>query len=309
MPKFLVIDANALLHRSFHALPALTTKKGEPTGAVYGFLLTFFKALNDIKPDFVVATFDTPAPTFRHKQFKEYKAKRPKVPEELTVQIPKIKEVLRVFNIPIFEKEGFEADDLIATIVKKISEKKRYPGLEIYILTGDFDTLQLVDKNTKVYTLGRGVKETVIYDREKVRERFKIKPSQIPDFKALAGDPSDNIPGVPGIGEKTAAQLIEKFGSLENLYKEIEKEKDVKPKIKKSLLQNKEQAFFSRILAKTREDVPIDFEIEKCQFGRFDEEKVKSVLKRFEFYTLIKRLPEIRKKEEKIPSGKDLRLF
>jgi len=307
--KLLIIDSNALLHRAFHALPPLTTKKGEPTGAVYGFLLTFFRALNDIKPDFVVATFDTPAPTFRHKQFKEYKAKRPKVPEELTVQIPKIKEVLRVFNIPIFEKEGFEADDLIATIVKKISEEKRYPGLETYILTGDFDTLQLVDKNTKVYTLGRGVKETVIYDREKVRERFKIKPSQIVDFKALAGDPSDNIPGVPGIGEKTAAQLIEKFGSLENLYKEIEREKDVKPKIKESLLQNKEQAFFSRILAKTREDVPIDFEIEKCQFGGFDEEKVKSVLERFEFYTLIKRLSELQREKEKISSGRDLRLL
>ncbi|MCD6094752.1 hypothetical protein J7J39_02510 [bacterium] len=307
--KLLIIDSNALLHRAFHALPPLTTKKGEPTGAVYGFLLTFFKALNDIKPDFVVATFDTPAPTFRHKQFKEYKAKRPKVPEELTVQIPKIKEVLRAFNIPIFEKEGFEADDLIATIVKKISEEKRYPGLETYILTGDFDTLQLVDKNTKVYTLGRGVKETVIYDREKVRERFKIKPSQIPDFKALAGDPSDNIPGVPGIGRKTATQLIEKFGSLENLYKEIEKEKDLKPKIKESLLQNKEQAFFSRILAKTREDVPIDFEIKECQFDRFDEEKVKSVLKRFEFYTLIKRLPEMQRKKEKISPGRDLRLL
>lgn len=297
--NLLIIDSNALLHRSFYALPPLTNSKGESTGAVYGFLLTLFKAINDLKPDFIVATFDFPAPTFRHKKFKEYKAKRVKAPEEFYQQIPKAKEILKAFSIPVFEKEGFEADDLIATITKKAQTENNIPQLEIYILTGDLDTLQLVNQKTKVYTLGRGVKETVIYDEEKIKQRFELDPWQMVDFKALAGDPSDNIPGAQGIGQKTAIQLLKKYNNLENLYQKIEKEdaKDLNQRIKDILLKNKEQVFFSRILAKTQENVPIDFSLEKCQFNKLDRKKAEEVLKKFEFYSLLNRIPDTTKKE------------
>ncbi len=304
--NLLIIDSNALLHRSFHALPALTNSKGEPTGAMYGFLLTLFKAINDLCPDFVVATFDTPSPTFRHKKFKDYKAQRPKTPDDLVQQIIKIKEILIAFSIPVFEKEGFEADDLIATIVKKTEQEQRDQKLKVYILTGDLDTLQLVNCQVKIYTLGRGVKDTIIYDEEKIKERFCLEPRQMVDFKALAGDPSDNIPGAEGIGQKTAIELLKKYDNLENLYQKIEagKADDLKPRIKNILLKNKEQVFFSQLLAKTRDDAPIDFDLKKCEFGNFDKEKAKNTLKDFEFYSLIKRIPEITKKSSFLSDGR-----
>lgn len=299
--KLLVIDSNALLHRSFHALPPLTTKKGEQTGAVYGFLLTLFKAIKDIRPDFLIATFDTAAPTFRHEKFKEYKAKREKAPEEFYQQFPKVKEILKTLSIPIFEKEGFEADDLIATISKKAHKSQVYPSLETYIVTGDLDTLQLIDKNTKVYTLGKGIKETLIYDTEKVRERWELEPKQMVDFKALAGDPSDNIPGATGIGQKTAIELLKKYKSIENIYDIIEKKQESffmkspahSKRIKNLLIQNKEQVFFSRVLVRTREDVPIELKLQECRFGKFDREKLSPTLKKFEFHSLLKRIPEV----------------
>ncbi len=292
--RLIIIDSNALLHRSFHALPPLETKKGEQTGAVYGFLLTLFKAIKDLKPDYLVACFDTPAPTFRHRIFKDYKAKRPKTPEELSQQIPKIKEILKSFDIPILEKEGFEADDLIATVSEKASKEKIDFSLETYIVSGDLDTLQFVDDNTKVYTLGRGIKETIIYDKEKVFSRFGVSPEQIIDFKALAGDASDNIPGVPGIGQKTSSELLKDFGSLKSLYQKIEKGKpNIKPRIKEILLRNKEQAFLSQILAEAKKDVPMDFDIRKCEFGKFDQKEVEKVLNSFEFYSLITRLSSL----------------
>jgi len=299
--KLLIIDSNALLHRSFHALPPLTTKTGIQTGAIYGFLLTLFRALKDIGPDFIAATFDTPAPTFRHEKFKEYKAKRKKAPEEFYQQIPQTKEILKAMGIPIFEKEGFEADDLIATIAKKSPKNQIYPEVENYILTGDFDTLQLVNEKTKVYTLGRGIKETVIYDKAKVKERFEIEPEQMVDFKALAGDPSDNIPGASGIGKKTAIELLKKYRNLENLYQIVEKNpksffiKSLKysQRLMNILTQNKEQVLFSQILAKAREDVPIDFNIKKSEFGNFDKKKVEEILRSFDFFSLIKRIPEL----------------
>ena len=286
--RLIIIDSNALLHRSFHALPPLTTKKGEQTGAVYGFLLTLFKAIKDLKPNYIIACFDTAAPTFRHKQFKEYKAQRPKTSEELITQIPKTKQVLTSFNIPVFEKEGFEADDLIATISQKASKEK----LEVYILSGDLDNLQLVNENIKVYTLGKGIKETVVYDREKVKTRFEVEPEQMNDFKALIGDPSDNIPGVLGIGKKTAAELLKKFNNLENLYQEVKKDNpEIKAKTKETLLKNKEQAFLSRSLVETKKDVALNINVTECEFGKFDCQKVESILKELEFFTLINRVP------------------
>jgi DNA polymerase-1 len=291
--KLLIIDSNALLHRAFHALPPLTTKNGEQTGAIYGFLLTLFKAIKDLNPNYIVACFDTGAPTFRHQKFEEYKAKRPKTPEDLKTQLPKTKEVLEAFGIPVFAKEGFEADDLIATISTRAEKENKH--VETYILTGDLDTLQLVDENTKVYTLGRGIKDTVVYDEERVFSRFEISPRQMVDFKSLTGDPSDNIPGVMGVGKKTAADLLKKFKSLDNLYQKIQENKaDIKPRIKELLSKNKEQAFFARTLVEVKKDVDIDFDIKKCRFGDFNQKKAEETLNRFEFHTLVNRLPALR---------------
>lgn len=293
--RLIIIDSNSLIHRAFHALPPLTTKKGELVNAVYGFLLVFLRTVRELKPDFIVATFDFPAPTFRHKEYKKYKAKRPPAPKELYTQIPKVKEILKAFGVPIFEKKGFEADDLIGTIAKLAPRKQAFPEIETIILSGDLDVLQLVDFHTKAYSLGRGVKDIVLYNIDKVKEKYQgLTPSQLLDFKALRGDPSDNIPGVTGIGEKTAIQLIKEFGSLENLYKEIEKEteksKRIKESVRKKLKEYKEQAFLSKKLCQIRKDVPIDFKLKNCQFKGYPKEKVIPVLKKLEFHTLIDRL-------------------
>lgn len=298
--KFLIVDSNALLHRAFHALPPLNNKNGQQTGAVYGFFLTLFRAIKDISPNYIVATFDTPSPTFRHKKFKKYKAKRKKAPEEFYQQIPITKEILSAFNIPIFEKVGFEADDIIATITEKIQKKQIYPMVEIYIVTGDQDTLQLVNDTTKVYTLGRGIKETVIFDKNKVLEKYGLFPSQMVDFKALAGDPSDNIPGATGIGKKIAVNLLKKYNNLENLYKKIENKNNkdkINPRIRKILIEQKDQVFFSYILAEARKDAPIEIKIENCKLGNFNKKEIEDLLLKYGFYSLLKRISEIGKKE------------
>jgi len=293
--KLIIIDSNSIIHRAYHALPPLTTKKEELVNAVYGFLLVFFKAIREFQPDFIAATFDFPAPTFRHKKYKEYKAKRPPAPEELYQQIPKVKEVLKAFNVPIFEKEGFEADDIIGTIAHLAPKRQIIPEVETIILSGDLDVLQLINPKTKIYSLRKGVKDIILYDEDLVKEKYGgLMPEQLLDFKALKGDPSDNIPGVPGIGEKTAVELIKEFGSLENLYQNLEK---LKPKLKESLLLQKEQAFFSKELAEIKTNVPIDFNLKKCQWGKYNQKKIIGILKNYEFQTLIKRLPELKRQE------------
>src|SRR4030066_1213266 len=237
--RILVIDSNSIIHRAFHALPPLKTKRGELVNAVYGFLLVFFKAIKDFRPDYIAACFDLPAPTFRHKKYKEYKAKRPKAPEELYQQIPIIKKVLKCFNVPVFEKQGFEADDVIGTIAKLSPKKQIVPPIETIIPSGDLDSLQLIDSQTKLFALRKGVKDVVLYDTNLVKEKFQgLVPKQVLDFKALRGDPSDNIPGVTGIGEKTAIELLLEFSSLEKIYKEIEsnskKAKTINQKLRKT---------------------------------------------------------------------------
>jgi len=303
--RLIVIDSNSIIHRAYHALPPLTTKKGELVNAVYGFLLVFLKVIREFQPDYIAATFDFPAPTFRHKKYKEYKAKRPPAPEELYLQIPKVKEILKGFSVPIFEKEGFEADDIIGTISHLAPKKQILPGIETIILSGDLDALQLVDSHTKVYALRKGVKDTILYDENLVKEKYQgLTPEQILDFKALKGDPSDNIPGVTGIGEKTAIELIKEFGSLENLYQNLAK---LKPKLKESLLFQKEQAFLSKELAEIKKNVPIDFNLKKCQWREYDKEKITKILNNLEFQSLIKRLPESKWEKEKV--GKELTLW
>lgn len=294
--RLIIVDGNSLLHRAYHALPPLTTKKGELVSAVYGFLLIFFKSLKEFQPNYIAATFDLPGPTFRHKKFADYKATRPKTPEELILQISKAKEVLRSFNVPIFEKEGYEADDLIGTIAFQVSREQIFPKIETIILSGDLDTLQLVNSQTKAYIPKRSIKETILYDKEKVKERYQgLSSCQLLDYRALRGDPSDNIPGVAGVGEKTAISLLREFGTLENIYQELsgntEKAKILKPRLKEALVRNKEQAFLSKMLATIRKDVPIEFKLESCQWGKYDKLKAVKALKDLDFYSLISRLP------------------
>ncbi|MDD5731458.1 MAG: DNA polymerase I [Patescibacteria group bacterium] len=287
--KFLLIDSNALIHRSFHALPPLRIKTGEFVGAVYGFTSTLLKAIEDIKPDFVAAAFDLPAPTFRHEEYKEYKATRTKAPDELYEQIPYAKEVLTALNIPIYALAGFEADDLIGTLCKRIDDKKL--NIDTYILTGDMDTLQLVDDNTRVYTLKKGIKDTIIYDESLVEQKYGFGPDRVIDYKALRGDPSDNIPGVKGIGEKTATDLIKKYGSLDGIYKAInENAFAFSASIKDKLISDKENAYLSKKLATIRLDVPIKIEIEDCCTYDFDKAKATAVFQKFEFRSLMGRL-------------------
>ena len=306
--RLIVIDSNSIIHRAYHALPHLTTKKGELVNAVYGFLLVFFKAIREFQPDYIAACFDFPGPTFRHKKFKEYKVKRPPTPKELYQQIPKIKEILEAFNIPIFEKEDFEADDIIGTLAAFSTKKVMTPPIEIIILSGDTDILQLVNPQTKVYVLKRGVKDIVLFDENLVKEKFQgLTPEQILDFKALRGDPSDNIPGVTGVGEKTATQLIKQFRSLENLYSALNQRplpeavlSGVNQRLRALLEEYKEQAFLSKMLAQIKIDVPIDFNLEKCSFRKYDREKVINVLRNLEFYSLIEKLPVPQKLTKKV---------
>src|SRR3990167_3955183 len=248
MKKLVLIDGHALVHRAFHALPpTLNSPKGVPTNAVYGFTSVLLKMIKDLKPDYIAATYDLAGPTFRHEEFADYKAHREKAPNELYAQIPLTKDVVRAFAIPIYEKQGFEADDLIGALAE-IAKKEK--DLQVVIVTGDMDTLQLVEGNkVVVFTLRKGLTDTVTYDEEEVEKRYGIRPDQVIDFKGLKGDPSDNIPGVPGIGEKTASMLIQEYGSMEDLYKKIEKEtgkSKLSPKLKEKLIENKDQAFFSK---------------------------------------------------------------
>ncbi len=295
MKKFILIDAYAIIHRAYHALPPLTTKSGELVNAVFGFASILIKVINEFKPDYIAAAFDLPEPTFRHKEYKEYKAKRPEAPPDLYIQIPRVREILKAFKIPIYEKIGYEADDIIGTISKKLTSK----GIEVLILTGDMDTLQLVSGpparagNIKVYTPKRGLSDPIIYDEKKVEERFKgLKPGQLNDFKGLKGDPSDNISGVKGIGEKTAIGLLNRYKTIEKLYEAIEKGKitDISNSVMEKLKAGKESAFFSKKLVTLYQDVPIIFSLKENEFGKFNKDKLLEVFKDLGFVSLIERL-------------------
>lgn len=306
MKKLVLIDGHALVHRAFHALPpTLNSPKGVPTNAVFGFTSVLLKMIKDLKPEYIAATFDLAAPTFRHEEFAEYKAHREKAPNELHAQVPLIKEILTAFGIPIYEKPGFEADDLIGALAEKAKKDK---NVQTVIMTGDLDTLQLVDgKKVVVFTLKKGVTDTVIYDEDEVAKRYGLKPEQLNDFKGLKGDPSDNIPGVPGVGEKTAAALIQTFGNLESLYEAIsncqlliskkDKEK-IKPplseKLVQKLLENKDMAFFSKKLSTIIRDVDIDFNLNKADWLKnLNRPEIEKLFKELGLYSLVKRLGEI----------------
>lgn len=298
--KLLILDANSILHRAYHALPHLTTKKGEPVNAVYGFLLILFKSIKEFQPKYICACFDFPAKTFRHNELKEYKATRPPTPNDLVFQIRLIKKILEVLKIPIFEKEGFEADDLIGTISSMVN-KNENKNIEIIILSGDSDVLQLVEKQTKVYLLKKGVSKTDFYDEEIVKKRYDgLNPSQLADFKALRGDPSDNVSGVKGIGEKTAIKLIKKYKTLENLYREIEKD-EIEKKVKEQLLLFKEKVFLYRKILKIKKEIPgFEIDLKKCLFGNYQKEEVEELFKKLEFSSLLKKISLLANKKENL---------
>jgi DNA polymerase-1 len=221
--------------------------------------------------------------------FADYKAQRPVTPSGIISQIPITKEVLEAFKIPVFAKEGVEADDLIATICALVGK-----NMEVFIVSGDMDNTQLVTENVKVYTLGKGIKDTVIYDINKVIERYGVSPEQMVDYRALTGDASDNIPGVKGIGKKTAAEIIQKYGNIKNLYDELATDTAVlKPKVKEMLKQNKESALMSRELSQMKKDVNIDFKLEDCIFGNFNKSQIEDLFRKLEFNSLIARLPSL----------------
>jgi len=293
--KFMIIDGNAIVHRAWHALPPMTTKDGRVVNAVYGFLTTFFKALKEYKPEYVAVTFDRKEKTFRHKEYKEYKATRKKQPNELYAQIPIIKEVLEAFKIKIYEKVGYEADDLIGTLCEK-RQVDRDDVLSI-IVTGDMDALQLVDDNTEVYTLRRGMSDTVIYNEKAVREKYDgLGPEQLVDYRGLRGDPSDNIPGVPGVGEKTAIGLIKEYESIEKLYKKVQigQHKNVKitERLYNLLQENEKQALMSKKLSRIVRDVKMDFKLQDAKLPEYNKQEVIGVLSDLEFKSLLNRLPE-----------------
>ncbi|MGC8981581.1 MAG: 5'-3' exonuclease [Minisyncoccia bacterium] len=286
MEKFIIIDANSLIHRLYHALPYLTSPDGKPTNAVYGLTNVVLKIIDEEKPDYIAACFDTPEPTFRHKISVEYKATRPKITDDLKIQIPIAKKLFENLNIPIIEKSGYEADDLIGTIAEKNKDKKNL------ILSGDLDTLQLVDKNVNVIFLKKGIREVEVYDEKKVIERFSIEPKFLPDLKALMGDASDNIIGLKGVGEKTASNLIKRFGSIENIIDAAEKKLISEP-LRSQILENKERLILNKELAKINKDVEIDIKIERFEFK--DKEKFISFLRELGFKSIIERLGEEKK--------------
>src|SRR3990167_1112566 len=284
--KLVVIDGNALVHRAWHALPPLATKSGKIVNAVYGFMLVFLKVLKDLKPTHCVVTFDLPGPTFRHKQFADYKTTRVKQPDELYAQIPVLKEVLSAFRVSVLEVEGYEADDVIGTV----SEAASKAALPTIIVTGDLDTLQLVDEHTRVYTLKKGLTDTVVYDAAAVKERYGLNPDELVEYRALKGDPSDNIPGVKGVGEKTAVALIKKFGTIASLYENLEKSKIIKPpltaRLKEILLAHKKEAMMSRDLSEIVRDVPLKISLDNLRRQAPDEGKVVKLFQDLEFKSL-----------------------
>jgi len=240
MKKLVLIDSNAIIHRAYHALPkTMSNRQGEQTNAIYGFTTTLIKVLEDLHPCYIAASFDLAGPTFRHEHYKEYKATRIKADQELYDQIPHIKELLVTMKIPIYEKQGFEADDIIGTIVRKTQETSK--NIQTYIVSGDKDIYQLVNGNVFVYSLRRGLSQMQIIDRQTIENEYDLQPNDFIDLKALAGDPSDNIPGVPGIGEKTAVDLIQRYDTIDKLYDKIADFLDRDGIISKSAFLNSKQ--------------------------------------------------------------------
>ncbi len=314
--RLILLDAHAIIHRAYHALPDFTTSSGEPTGGLYGLCAMLMKIIADLKPDYIVAAYDLPKPTYRHEAYDGYKGGRAKIDDALISQLKRSRDIFKAFSVPIYDKEGFEADDILGTIVENLKDEK---GVEIIVASGDMDTLQLVKgKKVQVYTLRKGIQDTILYDEKKVKERFGFGPELLPDYKGLRGDPSDNIIGIAGIGDKTASILIQNFGSVEEMYKELEKgdrgEENLKkagltPRIVELLKKGKEEAQFSKMLATIRRDAPIDFYLpQNTWIETVDVKMAEGLFTVLQFRSMGGRLKEVLKKmtggdlpEEKSP--------
>jgi DNA polymerase-1 len=288
-PLLVLFDGNALLHRAFHALPPLTlSKTGEMVGAVYGFTLMLLKAINELKPTHCAVAFDMKAPTFRHQLFSEYKANRPAAPDELISQLGRVRELVSTFHIPIFELEGYEADDVLGTLSREASKR----DIESVIVTGDADTMQLVSPKVKVlYPKPRGsFSDTTLYDEAAVNEKYGVPPEHIADLKGLVGDPSDNIPGVPGVGKKTATKLISQFGTVEEIYAHLDEVSP--PKLQTLLRQHEEIARQSKELATIVTQVPLTIDLNTCHLSLYDRQRVADLFRDLEFFSLLAKLPK-----------------
>lgn len=287
MQKLILIDGNAIMHRAYHALPPFKTSKGELVNAVYGFASMLLNILNNERPDYIAVSFDTKAKTFRHEEYVEYKATRVKAPDDFYTQIPRIKELVKIFEIPIYEIDGYEADDVLGTLAKQAENEA---GIITYIVTGDRDTFQLVTDKTFILSPVNGTQHWEVFNPQKVFEKYELKPSQIADMKGLQGDSSDNIKGVSGIGPKTTKELLQKYRTIENLYDHLD---EVPTKTKEKLQRDKDNAFFSKKLATIVTNVPITLDIKSCKTQNYDTEKVGNFFQELEFKSLLNKLGNV----------------
>ncbi len=296
-PLLLLLDGNALVHRAFHAIPPLTQPKtGELVNAVYGFASTLIKVLSEFRPTHWAVAFDRPTPTFRHEMFEEYKAQRPATPEDLKSQIQRVHQLVEAFHIPVFEVDGYEADDVLGTLSRHADEQ----GIHTVIVTGDNDMLQAVLPRVKALTPRRSFTDTVLYDEQAVEQKYGIRPEQLPDLKALVGDVSDNIPGLPGIGQKTAARLLQQYGSLEGIYDHIQDITSLR--LQTTLQEHRAQAFQGKELSTIVKDVPVTLDLETCRVSHYDRNRVTELFRELEFYHLLSRLPQTPAGDDR-PSG------
>ncbi|MBP6904860.1 MAG: hypothetical protein KBB91_02275 [Candidatus Pacebacteria bacterium] len=301
-----LLDAHAIIHRAYHALPNFANSAGVPTGALYGITAMFIRIVEELKPDYIVAAYDLPKPTFRHLAYDGYKKGRVKAEDDLVAQLQSSRELFEAFGVPCIDAEGFEADDVIGTLVEQYRSD---PTLTIIIASGDMDTLQLVeDKKVQVFTLKKGITDTILYDEDAVIVRYGFTPAQLVDYKGLRGDPSDNIIGVHGIGEKTATNIIKTFGSIEGLYTALEadphnaKKAGVSDRMTAILLEHKDDAFFSKTLATIRRDAPVTFALPKQSYrDAVNQEKILAKVAEYEFRSLLPRIRKLFAFEEQTP--------
>ena len=293
----MLFDSNSLIYRAYFALinTPLTTSKGQLVNAVFGFWSIVLRGFQDVKPDYVIAAFDLAGPTFRHEQYTEYKATRREMPDDLRDQFPIVRQIIEAFGIPIYQLQGFEADDLIAALVRQAEEQ----GIETTIVSGDLDLLQLVSDKTTLMSTRGGVQQTVYYDPARVFERYGLRPGQMIDFKALKGDTTDNIPGIPGVGEKTAAKLVIDYDSVDSIYANIDSVQPEKLRVK--LIEHREDVFRWRDLVTVRPDLPVELDIERARLGDYDRQEVMRLFREYEFRSLVERLPGMTGEDARAP--------
>jgi len=288
MGMLVIIDGNAILHRAFHAMPPLTTRSGEPINAVYGLISMFLRIVQDLKPDAIAVAFDEKEKTFRHIEFEKYQAQRPPTADELSSQFPKARDFFKAAHVPIYSKSGYEADDVIGTIADQAKD-------EVVIVTGDRDILQLINDKVKLYMPVVGLTNAKLYGAPEAKERMGVPPEEIPDYKALVGDPSDNYPGVTGIGPKTAEKLLEQYGSIDNIYTHLSK---IEPNVRQKLVSGKADATLFHRLATIVKNVPIEIDFPQMNEWKIDSPEVLNLFENFGFRTLAERIKKIGKNME-----------